>query len=72
VTQTKKRATRTTKVNKVLVILHAEGGTVYWRVRMIAPYLPFRIDSGFFMEKEAAERTAAKWRKREVQITFAK
>jgi hypothetical protein len=67
----KKQKTRTVTARVIGPIPDTHsGGSLFWTVRLAAPYLPFYLDSSTgFASKHAADAFAARWRKRRVRIT---
>lgn len=65
------KKTRTVKARVVGAIPDVLGNQCVWRVRMVAPFLPFYLDGQMrFSDKKRADAMAEKWRAKQVTITI--
>ncbi len=68
-----KKTTRLTFAGVVGAVPEAYGPNALWKVRLVAPFFPFFLDSRMkYLTKKEADGVADMWRKRKVTIEFSK
>ena len=67
----KKKTTRRAIVKVIGPVPFQDGVILYWKVRLVAPYLPFYLDSQMrFSSLSRADEFAKRWKRRKIVLAI--